>query len=283
MGTEPGSGLARTGSELAPSLTARERRIVEANRSPFCHQLLKQRDPELGFILIRALKNLPAVSGYTQADKADAATNEEITLPMIEVVKRYNWLKVYELELILNEGMIGEYGEFYSLNARTLNSWIKRYYEQERGAALKKQLTFELAQREEAEKARQQSLQLEAAQAIRAKLISDYSKLENEYRGQQITYRQIPAEIDTGNIWYNKFWRAGIHRIDRETFERYTEEATPTAREDLKELRSFFQMEKGAFASRAKSLARSRIFREKLAELLNAGTDLEKLLKDHNL
>lgn len=277
------NGIAKAEKPFAPGLSPKECSIVKASRSAHCHRLLKQGDPEVNHILTKALRSMQAVTGYAKPDTAEENFNAEVIAAMIDVVERHTWLKVQELELIIQQGMIGEYGDFYGLNARVLNGWIKAHFEGQRTAAIKKQAAFDQAQQEEAEKAHQKALQRQAVQSIRESLISAYSGLKKHYTGKQITYQQIPPEIDTGNIWYEKFWKAGIHRVGKATFEQYTEEEVPNARTELTELKTYFQIEKGAFTKRAKSLARSRVFREKLAELLNAGADIEKVLKEHNL
>jgi hypothetical protein len=123
------NGIAKAEKAMAPNLTEREVKVINASRSPHCSRLIRQGDPSVNKILINALRGLHTIAGYSKPEKSDPETVAEIVVAMTDVIKRHTWLRVRELDRVINQGLIGEYGDFYGLNARVLNGWIKTYFE----------------------------------------------------------------------------------------------------------------------------------------------------------
>lgn len=267
------TGLAKVEKPLSPELSKKETEIIKASRSAFCYKLIEQGDPEVDFLLIRSLNQFTSRTGFVKSEQADENLQTEIIAGMTDAVEVNRWMKVQELELILKRGMIGEFGDFHGLNGRTLNGWIKTYFDRERTEAMKKQMKFDQEQQEEADKARKEAnMKLYTGQQ-RERFVGLYNRLKKELK-TPITWSQVPQGIDIGNIWYEKFWKAGIQRIDRATYDRYVSEAERNLRGD--ELTRHLDGE--GRKRRAEAKARSRVLREKIADLLNSNQDIEEIL-----
>lgn len=267
------TGLAKVEKPLAPELSKKESEIVRASRTLFCYRLIEQADPEINFILLKALNQFATRTGFQKQGKVEDNEQEEIIMGLLEAVKLNRWLKVKELELILSRGMLGEFGDFHGLNGRTLNGWIKTYFERERAEALKKQIKFEQEQAELANKASKEEAARVYTIQQRKRFVDAYNRLKNENTGP-VTWASIPAGIDTGNIWYERFWKSGLHRVDRPTYDQYVSEAEKRFRVD--ELAKHLDNE--GRKRRAEAYARGRVLREKIAELINADQDIEEVL-----
>jgi hypothetical protein len=266
------NGIAKAEKAMAPNLTEREVKVINASRSPHCSRLIRQGDPSVNKILINALRGLHTIAGYSKPEKSDPETVAEIVVAMTDVIKRHTWLRVRELDRVINQGLIGEYGDFYGLNARVLNGWIKTYFEAERAAAIKKQVAFEQDQQVEAEKAREEANRKFYTRQQRERFISHYRQLQE--KTGPLSWRQVPDTIDIGNNWYERFWKAGLQRVDAETFSQYVSEAQKELKGD--ELSRHLTGE--GLLNRAKAFARGRVLREKVAQMLNSDQDIEEVL-----
>jgi hypothetical protein len=267
------NGLAKYERPLSPELSRKESEVVRASRSPFCHVLMAQGDPEVNYIITRALNDFASRTGYTKAEGMDEVEFGKLVTGMAEAVELNRWLKVQELDLILSRGMLGEFGEFKGMHGLVLNNWLKTYLARERATALIKQRDFEAALQEEAEKAKELENQKVYTPQQRERLIASYRKLQEHYN-PPVNWKHVPPEIDTGHIWYNRFWRAGLQRVDRATWVRYVSEAENR----LRHSNTHKHLGEADRKTIAEVQARHRIVREKIAELLNARQDIEEVL-----
>jgi hypothetical protein len=147
----------------------------------------------------RFVNGIKAVSDFSTQER------QLVISAIIEVLKKFKWLTMSDLKIIFEKGMIGEFGDHYGINARTVNAWINIYNEKLRREALKKQIDYEQKLTSEAEK---EKLIRESEEARVYNLNIFIKAFENIKPGA--TWEEIPAEIDPYNIWYNKFDYKGL-------------------------------------------------------------------------
>jgi hypothetical protein len=80
-------------------------------------------------IILDACLNLEFVAGLKQFRDYSKEDKQRLIDCLSECTKAFLWLTNKRLEYILFNGIRGNYGDFYSLNERTLNQWINKYYE----------------------------------------------------------------------------------------------------------------------------------------------------------
>ncbi len=294
MNTKPtitNTGIVNAGEFApAPSLNIRESKIVIASQSARCADIMNNKGPEVKAFLIKALDKFQAVTGFKRASEAGVDEKTVILQAMMDVVKRYKWLRIDELKFILDEGMIGEYGDFFSFDARTLNGWIKAYYDKERGKALKKQLEYTQKQTDLEEESRKKKNQEQAVKANREQFIQAYLSLAQEHAEAietgELTYVSIPVKIDPKNVLFYAFQKKWDNKLGFpvEKLKQILEQEMEMQKLRLSTSGDWVKMkDEKALVAAAQSNARSKTFRMRIALMLMSGVDIEEFIKEHDI
>lgn len=289
--TRQNTGIAKAESFIpAPNLSQRERKIVKAATSDRCADVLNRKEQTVDVMLLKAINKVQAITGLKRVGQAEAQEQTIMLQAMVDVVKRFKWLRLDELTLILNDGMIGEYGDFYSFDARTLNGWIKTYYDKERGKAIKKQAEHEAKQQSIEEQQRKEQEHKQAHAANRQNFIAAYRSVAEAQaeaiESGSLSYHAIPKEIDPKNALFYAFqkkWHVTLG-FDREVLQKTLDEELQRQKVKLANDGDWVKAKdtEGMMAA-AKSNARSRTFRQRIALMLMAGEDIEAFIKDNDI
>lgn len=78
------------------------------------------------------LKKMEFLTGFKQFREMPLEDARMLIDFLEEKVKEYNWMTDSRLNEIMKRGMEGSYGEFYSMNVKTLSTWCNTYYEHHR-------------------------------------------------------------------------------------------------------------------------------------------------------
>lgn len=77
------------------------------------------------------LKDMEFMTGLKQVRDMGEGDIKKLVDYLENVVFRYrSWLNVKRLEIIFDNGFLGKYGDFYGMNAKTLDKWINFYHSQ---------------------------------------------------------------------------------------------------------------------------------------------------------
>ena len=276
--------------KLAPSLNVREQRIVKAAHSLRCIDLIHQKKSDVVKELTAALNRMQAVAGFRKITEAETDLQAKIINAMVDIIKRFKWLRIDELRFLLHEGMIGEYGEFHSLDARTLNSWIKSYNEKERQKSLKKQQEFSNQQASLEEESRKKKEHEQAMKALRESFIATYEWLQIEYSeaidAGTLVYSDIPRDVDAYNALFYAFKKNWHNTLgfDVKILNEILEEERAREVGRISQSGDWVKLKnEEAVMAGAKSNARSRLFRMRLAIMLMAGEDIEEFIRENNI
>lgn len=80
-------------------------------------------------ILKEWLKKLEFMTGLKQFREMSIEDMKSLLDCLEEKVKEYHWMTESRLNEIMKKGMEGNYGDFYSINVRTVSQWCSLYYE----------------------------------------------------------------------------------------------------------------------------------------------------------
>lgn len=286
------NGLAVSGNPapLAPGLTIREQRVVKASQSARCADLIKGKRPDVVMELTRALNETQAVTGQVKVKQAGEDSQLKIIDAMVEIVKRYKWLRIDELRFIIREGMIGEYGEVYGFNALMLNNWIKAYHEKERVKAIKKQVEFEAKQQSLEEEAKKKKEMEESYKFNRRNFIDTYHLLQIKHKeaieNGELDYTAIARDIDPMNTFYSAFKKKWDNTLGFELklMHKILDEETQRERNRLKQAGDWVKFKDEAVVLMgARSNARSRLFRMRIALMLLQEEDIEQFFEEYGI
>lgn len=283
-------GLTKSEISLSPSLNDREKKLVKAVSSSRCMDLINRKAPDVVVELTKAINRMQAVTGFKKGGEAGEDVQMTMIKEMVEVVKRYKWMRIDELKFITSEGMIGEYGEFYSFDARTLNGWIKSYYDKERGKALKKQLEFEQKQQSIEEESRRKRDQEQAVKSNRQQFVKAYLSLAEKHaeaiEAGELTYVSIPQEIDPKNVLFYAFQKKWDNTLGFpvQVLKDILAEELKREKVRISQTGDWIKMkDEQAIMAGAQSNARNRTFRMRIANMLLSGEDIEAFIKEHDI
>jgi len=80
-------------------------------------------------ILKTWLKKLEFMTGLKQFREMSLEDAKSLIDCLEEKVKEYHWMTEARLNDIMKKGMEGGYGDFYSINVRTVSQWCSTFYE----------------------------------------------------------------------------------------------------------------------------------------------------------
>lgn len=276
---------AAAAGNLASTLNQQERGVVVAANSTKLGQMMRSNEG-LGVIsalLSIELKKMPYKAGFNAAAQSTEQEQQMYISEMIGVLKAYKYIGVDELKIVIAEGMIGNYGDFFGLNARVLNDWLKKYTGTTRMQAMQKQLQHEQKQLDVVEEGRKMEEALNAGTANRARLCDNFYKVLDTYKEKlealELNYSYFPENIDYANHYANKLlekWDKTLGFTQAVRDQVWEEEKTRAKKESRMET-GFNSPE--LVKRRAAYNYKSRLFRERLAIIANSGQRIEDFLK----
>lgn len=263
---------------INPALVGQKREVVENSFSKRCNHLTKTKE---GYNMIYAvftskLQKSQITAGFRANAELSGSDRKTLILEMMKVVSRYNWLSIADLETILDWGLSGEFDsedqKSFSLNARTLNFWIKKYQEDIRQKAFIEQSQFLQKMEEEKEAQEKQRTYEESKKRNRQLLINCYNRIQNELEGKAYE-DNFPEDMDALLLaMYFEFDKKGIFQDNSEKWQMYEEE---------KKLVS--HMNQTIAELKVKRNCRIRIMKRHLTRLMNQKVNIEAYLNQNQL
>lgn len=222
----------------------------------------------------------PAISGVDQHKKYEGDPNfmnileAEIARVIVESPITFK-----EMDNIFLKGLRGEYNEVPVLNAKNVRHWISSYLENERRELVKKSAMLEEPEERpepsDEEKAR---IKEENRKYFVQKVLRSIEGKEAKIKDGSFSFEDIPANIDMGNIWYNRFVEKGYIEATKEEklalIDRYMEVVR-------KELGPFVKYKTyDDIYQKAINKSKSHLLRTMLADELKNGGDLDEITND---
>ena len=147
-------------------------------------------------------KKLFFLAGLRQVDKMSKQEIADWLNVMEYVYKPKHWVDADHLSIILTRGCMGHYGDFNSLNAKVLGSWIEQYYRDNRNDI---DQTMKRVQN--------QVVQADIDKKVfyfklgRERLFETIKSLEAI---KPISHHQFPENLDPGNLWFKYLEAVGL-------------------------------------------------------------------------
>lgn len=79
-------------------------------------------------IIVKHLKKMEFVCGLKQFKEYKEEEAFVLIDCLNDLFKKYGWMTEERVDYILQAGMRGQYGDFYHVNEKTVNTWIMQYY-----------------------------------------------------------------------------------------------------------------------------------------------------------
>ncbi|WP_224994491.1 hypothetical protein [Cesiribacter sp. SM1] len=244
--------------------------------------------------LSECLENIDILAGIDKPKKLSEQMQDMLIMGIMEVVREFRSLTFGQLKRAIFNGMSGKYdvdGKVYGFTAKDVRQWLNAYINElrtEHQGALQKQLDYECSREEEKKLEARKSAHEETKKAILEVFHSDYEQIRINLAGGEASIADIPEEIDRGNILYKMFWRAKLIGCSKAEWEVLVEKMKLQIMAELSgilNVRSKRSKKQGDNfiidydQGKAESAARSHIFRQKIAEFLNADMPAEVILQ----
>lgn len=217
-------------------------------------------------------KKLFHLAGLRQVDKMSKQDIADWLNVMESVYKSKRWVDSIYLSIILTRGCMGSYGEFTSLNARVLHTWIDQYY-RDNSIAIDKlmkdlEVTVETSNRNKVEFYFKQG---------RDRFISMINILKEN---KPITYHNIPDDVDPGNCWFKYMEECGLISTDHQSFEQMRKVAALKLSNVMNRGTEFtVTIPQAGIDSEAKVM----LLKNTIAKWVNDGEDIEGIFKDYGV
>ncbi|BDD07451.1 hypothetical protein AUTU_49340 (plasmid) [Aureibacter tunicatorum] len=135
----------------------------------------------------------------------------QVIADIVNLAKIHSDLSIDELDIVFEYGIIGEFGEYYGINKKTINQWIKAY---KNGIRKEAKAHVNSQKIKEETKSTSYEKQLETYLHLRKQFVDLYRTFRLEYLSAPGSFdlKNIPEKVEfTGmfwNIWYNRFTKA---------------------------------------------------------------------------
>lgn len=260
---------------ICPALNGKALKVVNNCYQPRCSLLLSNHEgsKKIRDLLAASIQKAVLVAGFRSNAESDTDQRRQNVIEMIKVAKRHSWLSYADLETIIDWGLAGDFdtenNKSFALNARTLNTWIKTYYEQERQSAMKIQNYYMQTIEHEKEEVQRKKAYEESKVKNKEMLAGCYKILQEDLKGQNVRETDIPSDMDELCLaMYYQFEKSGLLDINKEQRNAMYHE----------ELEKLIDTPQPLADLRVKKYCRIRTVKQHLTKLLNNGTDIEVYL-----
>lgn len=117
--------------------------IIQDLKSPMIKDLIESNEGQISIkkAFVNIIERADIISGTKQFKTL--SDNEILTRieAFLSVLKRNKWIRINEIQKVIENGLLGEYGEFTLLTATNLNLWIRQYRSSEKRVKALKELS----------------------------------------------------------------------------------------------------------------------------------------------
>jgi len=217
-------------------------------------------------------KKLFHLAGLRQADKMSKQDIADWVNVMESVYRSKRWVDADYLNIILTRGCMGNYGDFTSLNARVLHSWIDQFY-RDNSISIDKTMKDQVA---EVDQSNRSKVEFYFKQG-KERFVNMINQLKEQ---KPVTYHNVPDDIDPGNCWFRYLEECGLISTDHQSFDQMKKVAALKLSQVMNRGTEFtVTVPQAGIDSEAKVM----LLKNTIAKWVNDGEDIEGIFEDYGV